>query len=132
MPEEHEEAGEAEEEPELYRAEEETIPRLPVEHKIRYAKIQDIIGKEVYSENSNRIGKVIDAYIKNNAIYGWLIKVNWGIRKKIKTKKILIRHKYLVSIGNIVIINKEVYEYLENPENFVEKENLENKEDKEE
>ncbi|MEI6849457.1 MAG: PRC-barrel domain-containing protein [archaeon] len=78
----------------------------------------NIIGKDIYSENGNLLGKVKEVYVKDYKIYGWLIEPNKKIVKKIvkkiKNKKILIKHEHIKSIGEVMIIKEEFAEYLEN------------------
>ena len=71
------------------------------------------MGKEVYAENGNKIGKIKEVYLENNNIYGWLIKPEKKISKKIRKKQILIKHKYIKSIGKIMIIEEKIAEHLD-------------------
>jgi sporulation protein YlmC with PRC-barrel domain len=76
-------------------------------------RLKSIIGKGVYAENGDKIGKVKEVYLENYKIYGWLIKLDKKIAKKIMKKKILIKHKYVKSIGKIMIIEEKVAEHLD-------------------
>ena len=76
---------------------------------------QSINGIKVYGLNGHKIGKVKEIYLeeKKSKIYGWLIKVDKDISKKIKKKNILVKHKYVESIKHIMIIDKRISEHLE-------------------
>ncbi|MEI7719220.1 MAG: PRC-barrel domain-containing protein [archaeon] len=75
-------------------------------------RLKNTIGKDVYAENGDKIGEVKEVYLENYKIYGWLIKVNKNVAKKIKKKNILIRHNHVKSIKHIMIIDEKVAEHL--------------------
>ena len=76
-------------------------------------RLKDIMGKEVYAENGDKIGKIKEIYLEKNKVYGWLIKPDKKISRKLRKKKLLIRHKYVKSIGKIMIIEEKVAEHLD-------------------
>jgi sporulation protein YlmC with PRC-barrel domain len=76
-------------------------------------RLKSIIGKEVYGDNGDKIGRIKEVYIGDYKVYGWMIKLNKSISKKIRKKMILVKQKYIKSIGKIVIIDKRVAEHLE-------------------
>jgi sporulation protein YlmC with PRC-barrel domain len=81
-------------------------------------RLKNIIGKEVFAENGNKIGKIKEVYLENQRVYGWLIKPYKKISKKVKKKKILISQKHVKSIGKIMIIEEKVAEHLELEEDY--------------
>jgi sporulation protein YlmC with PRC-barrel domain len=85
-------------------------------------RLSDLRKKKVYAENGNYIGDIKEVYLedKKPKVYGWLIKVDKKIAKKIKKKNILLRHKHVKSIRKIMIIEEKVAEHLEkmSPENI--------------
>jgi sporulation protein YlmC with PRC-barrel domain len=95
------------------------IQRISYNLKIKNrdpTRLNNIIGMEVLSSEGNLIGRVKESYIedKNPKVYGWLIEVNKNIAKKIGKKLILVRHNAVISIKQIMIIDKKVLEYLDN------------------
>ena len=77
------------------------------------SRLKNIVGKEVYTSNGNRIGKVVGIYLEKNKIYGWLIKPNKKAVKNLRKKKILVKHKDILSIGKIMILAENVEEHLD-------------------
>ena len=77
--------------------------------------LSGVIGMKVYCSEGNYIGKVEEIYIdkKSPKIYGFLIKLNKGISKKIKKKGILIRYKNIKATKHIILIDKLASKYLE-------------------
>ena len=63
-----------------------------------------IKGKKVYCENGNYVGKIKESVIEGNKVYGWLIQPSKGLGKK----NILVNHKYVKSIGHVMIVDKEI------------------------
>ena len=76
-------------------------------------RLKSIKGIKVYGADGHKIGVVKEAYLGENKIYGWLIKVDRSISKKIKKKNILVKQKHVESIKHIMIIDKRVSEHLE-------------------
>ena len=76
-------------------------------------RLKSIKGIKVYGADGHKIGAVKEAYLGENRIYGWLIKVDRSISKKIKKKNILVKQKHIESIKHIMIIDKRVSEHLE-------------------
>ena len=78
-------------------------------------RLTSIMGKKVYAENGNYIGNIKGVYLedKKPKIYGWLIKLDKNIARKIKQKNVLLRHKHVKSIRRIMIIDEKVAEHLE-------------------
>jgi len=76
-------------------------------------KISLVKNIQVYAGNGKSIGKVKEVYLKGNKIDSWLIKVKKNIAKKIKKKNILVKHKHVLGIGDVMIIKEKVSEHLE-------------------
>jgi len=66
--------------------------------------------------NGNYIGKIMEIYLDENKgrVYGWLIKLDKKLAKKIGIKKILVKHEFVQSISNIMLVSERVHEHLEN------------------
>jgi len=79
------------------------------------AKLRNLKGLRVYSENGNYIGRLKETYLEDGKaqIYGYLIKLNKKIAKKIRKRNILVRHKHMRAVKHIMIIDESVGEHLE-------------------
>ena len=77
-------------------------------------RLDNIRGLRVYAENGDYIGKVKEAVLENKGsnIYGWVICLNKKMKNKIRRKNILINHKQVKSISNIMIVDEKVLERL--------------------
>ncbi len=91
------------------------IKKLPKRKPKDTTSLKSTKGIIVYGADGYKIGKIKEVYLekKKPKIYGWLIKVDKEIYKKIKKKNILVRHKHIESIKHIMIISKKVSEHLE-------------------
>jgi sporulation protein YlmC with PRC-barrel domain len=79
-------------------------------------RLTNILGMDVYSSDGDLIGKVKEVYLENNhpKVYGWLIKVDKKVAKKIGKKFILVKHHLVISIKHVMMVDGRVLEYLEN------------------
>lgn len=68
------------------------------------------VGIDVYSSSGEKIGKVVDIYINQNMVYGWMIEVEKNIAKEIEKEKILVRHEFVQSIGEVMILHEKIEE----------------------
>jgi len=59
------------------------------------------------------LGNIKEVYLKKNKIYEWEIKPKKKIFKKIRKKKIRLKHKYIMSIGDVMIVDKKVVKKLD-------------------
>jgi sporulation protein YlmC with PRC-barrel domain len=75
-------------------------------------RLRGTIGKEVYGENGYKMGKIKEVYLGSSKIYGWLIKLDKRISKKVDKKLVLVKHKHVNSIGKVMIIDKNAAENL--------------------
>ncbi len=62
------------------------------------------IGKKVYTETGDEIGKVIEVYCEDKNISGWLIKLDSKFSRREHHNKFMIRHKDVLSVKDIMII----------------------------
>ena len=78
-------------------------------------RLKSMKNIKVYGADGSKIGKIREIYLekKKAKIYGWLIKVDKEISKKIKKKNILVKQKHVNSIKHIMIIDKRISEHLE-------------------
>jgi sporulation protein YlmC with PRC-barrel domain len=65
-------------------------------------------GKKVFSNYGNVIGKIDQPIITNNKIEGWIIIPNKEFKFK---KKFLIKHKDVIAIKDIFIVNEHIEKY---------------------
>jgi len=77
-------------------------------------RLNNIRGLRVYAENGDYVGKIKEAVLENKGsnIYGWVIRPDKKMKSKIRRKNILINHKQVKSISNIMIVDEKVLERL--------------------
>ncbi|MBM3246922.1 hypothetical protein FJZ17_00045 [Candidatus Pacearchaeota archaeon] len=78
-------------------------------------RLSRLTGTKVYSEDGNFIGKVEEIYLEDKIpkIYGWLIRVDKRISKKIGKKLILIKQDAVYSIKDVIILKSSIENYLD-------------------
>lgn len=62
---------------------------------------------KVYDFEGKEIGKILEVYLMNHKIYGWLIKVNSETKRKIGKKKLLINQRHVSSIRDVMILDEK-------------------------
>ncbi|MEI6058917.1 MAG: PRC-barrel domain-containing protein [archaeon] len=79
-------------------------------------RLKNLKGLKVYSENGKYIGRLKEAYLEdgNTRVYGYLIKLNKKMAKKLGKKNILVRHKHIRAAKHIMLIEEKIAEHLEN------------------
>ena len=77
--------------------------------------LSSIEGKEVYSERGNKLGVVKEIIIKNNIIYGLVIKPEKVLNLN---KKVLIKFENILFIKDIITVQEEVEDYISLKELF--------------
>ena len=77
--------------------------------------INGLINKEVYLESGHHIGKVNDVILGKTRIEGLSIELDK--KHKFDKKGIIIDYKQVKSVGEIIIIDESVSEYLERIKN---------------
>ncbi len=70
--------------------------------------IKGLINKKVYSESGHYIGKIKDIILEENKISS--LKIEIDKKHKFKAKGIVIDYKHVKSVGEIVIIDKDILE----------------------
>lgn len=87
--------------------------------KLKERKSQDVsdgmnelMKKKVYTKDGEYIGKVKEIFIKGYNIHSLQVKLDSVVKKKnkIKEKGIIIKYKLVDSIGNVVILNENIFE----------------------
>jgi sporulation protein YlmC with PRC-barrel domain len=76
-------------------------------------RLLGVIGMKVYCSEGNYLGKVKGVFLEGNRVGSWAIKIDKKSAKKIKNKNILLKHEYVQSISQIMIVDKKVSELLE-------------------
>jgi sporulation protein YlmC with PRC-barrel domain len=74
--------------------------------------LSDTLGLDVFSVNGEKIGKIKEVNLEDNKIKSWLIQLNKKLLKHTRKKNILVKHKYVKSIGDVIIIQGEISNYL--------------------
>lgn len=75
-------------------------------------RLSSMIKLSVYSSDGHQIGKIKEIYLKKNRVSKWLIKLDKKIKKKRNKKQILIKHKNVESMNEIMIIDKKINDFL--------------------
>jgi sporulation protein YlmC with PRC-barrel domain len=75
--------------------------------------LSEIIGMEVYSDNEN-IGVVEEVYTEDSETFKLLVKLKEKIAEESGHEKILIKNKYIISVGDIIITDEKIAEQLRN------------------
>lgn len=75
-------------------------------------RLKNTLGKEVYAENGDKIGKIKTVYLEKNNISEWIITLDKRAFKKRKNKNISIKHKDVKSLSKIMIIKEQASEIL--------------------
>lgn len=81
--------------------------------KVEIGELKKLKKKSVYSINGNKLGKIKEIFLINKKKYGVLVRLDRKLSKISKKKSIVIKKKYFISIGDVVIVNKKVYDLFE-------------------
>jgi sporulation protein YlmC with PRC-barrel domain len=73
--------------------------------------LSKVIGMDVYSDDE-KIGVVEDVYTEDSRTYKLLVKLEEKIAEESGHEKILIKNKYIINIGDIIITDERVAEHL--------------------
>jgi len=86
-----------------------------IKHDGKYTSLNDVRGLEVFSLNGQKIGKIKDICLedKNPKIYGWIVRMEKKIAKKIKKKEVLIKQNCVENIGDVMVVDEKVLEHLQ-------------------
>ncbi len=73
---------------------------------IRYQKISQVYGKQVYTEEGIYLGRVEEAIIQDHSrVYGWKVKLE-NPELGAGIKGVIVPHALVKAIGDIMIIAK--------------------------
>jgi sporulation protein YlmC with PRC-barrel domain len=87
-----------------------TKPVLDKHKKYPSNSVTGLINKKVYSENGNYIGEVKEIILEKNRIES--LKIMLDKKYKFKTKGIIINYKHVKSVGEMILVDEKVSEYL--------------------
>jgi sporulation protein YlmC with PRC-barrel domain len=74
---------------------------------LRIKKINEIIGKNVFTSDGDFFGQVDDVNLSENKIDGWKIKIGSGFLSTFGgARGVVIPHQFVRAIGDILIVNK--------------------------
>ncbi len=76
---------------------------------LRIRKISSIKGMQVYTDDGDFFGEILEANLVENKIDGWKIKISRDsaiARYLDGAKGIIIPHQFVKAIGNIVIVSR--------------------------
>jgi sporulation protein YlmC with PRC-barrel domain len=76
--------------------------------------VKGSIKKRVYTQDGEYFGKVEEAILKQNKIYGFKIKLSKSFKKEIANKGIIIKYKHVRNVGHIVIIDDKISKHIKN------------------
>ena len=79
-------------------------------HKYPKNSVRGLIGKKVYSENGDYLGKVEDVVLGENRIEN--LKIRIDKKHKFKAKGISINYKQVKSVGEVIIIDEKTSEHM--------------------
>ena len=76
--------------------------------------VRGLIGKKVYSEGGDYLGKINEIILGGNTIESLII----GLNKiyKFKAKSIIVSYKYVRAVGGILIIDEKILNKVRNQE----------------
>ncbi|MEK6854971.1 MAG: PRC-barrel domain-containing protein [Nanoarchaeota archaeon] len=75
---------------------------------LRIKKINEIIGKNVFTSEGDFFGQVDDVNLVDNKIDGWKIKVGSGFLTLFGgARGVIIPHQFVKAIGDVIIVNKQ-------------------------
>ena len=73
-------------------------------------KISEAYDKDVYTDNGTFFGKIKDVMLGKYMIHGWIVSAspNSLIKRTIGAQAIIVPHKAVVAIGDIMIISHRI------------------------
>ena len=87
---------------------------------LKIKKINEILGKNVFTSDGDYFGQIDDVNLVNNKIDGWKIKVGSSFLTLFGgARGVVIPHQFVKAIGDVVVINKNSL-----PANAMQQENL--------
>ncbi len=74
---------------------------------LRIHKLNEVIGKHVYTSEGDYFGQIEEANLVDNKIDGWKIKVGGGFMNLLGgARGVIIPHQFVKAIGDVFIVNK--------------------------
>ena len=74
---------------------------------LRFIKISEIIGKNVFTSDGDYFGQIDEANLAENKIDGWKIKVGSGFLSMFGgARGVIIPHQFVRAVGDVIIVNK--------------------------
>ena len=75
-------------------------------------RLTGVIGLGVYSECGMKIGKVREVRLEGNKIHSWIIDFDKRIAEKMRKKGLILKHRYVKSVGDVLIIHEGIAAHL--------------------
>ena len=74
---------------------------------LRIKKLNDAVGKHVYTSDGDYFGQVEDVNLVDNKVDGWKIKISGGFMSVLGgARGVIIPQQFVKAIGDIFIVNK--------------------------
>lgn len=74
---------------------------------LKIKKISEVLGKNVFTDSGEIVGKIEEVNLADNKIDGWRIGVSGGVSQLIGgARGIIVPHNFVKAIGDVFIINK--------------------------
>ena len=74
---------------------------------LRIKKVNEILGKNVYTSDGDFFGQIEDVNLSDNKIDGWRIKIGSGFMNIFGgARGVVVPHQFVKAIGDIFIVNK--------------------------
>ena len=77
---------------------------------LRIKKVNEVIGKQVYTSEGDFFGQIEDANLVENRIEGWKIKLGSSFINSLGgARGVIIPHQYVKAIGDIFVVNSSAF-----------------------
>ncbi len=74
---------------------------------LRINKLNDMVGKHVYTSEGDYFGQIEEVNLMDNKIDGWKIKIGGGFMGVLGgAKGVIIPHQFVKAIGDVFIVNR--------------------------
>jgi sporulation protein YlmC with PRC-barrel domain len=74
---------------------------------LRIKKINEVMGKSVYTSDGDLFGQIEDVNLSDNKIEGWKIRIGSSFLSMFGgARGVIIPHQFVRAIGDVVIVNK--------------------------
>jgi sporulation protein YlmC with PRC-barrel domain len=74
---------------------------------LRIKKINEILGKNVYTSDGDFFGQIEEVNLSENKIDGWKIRIGSGFLNMFGgARGVVVPHQFVKAIGDIFIVNK--------------------------